>query len=201
MSSTDDMDRHRFDYHTLVTRAAKVAPQGVPGEGPVVVGVSDRPGSRGTNREAVAFAAKLASRAGAEIVVVHALTRRVELIRDLLTVAFTPWRRHLRQSLVRDWSGPLDEAGVAYRVLLVERPVASALIGVAKHCHASRIIVGAPHFGQRRILAASLAEHLRRAAPCPVTTVPAGPADDSPASMAAAVVDGVAEEATPGDAS
>ncbi len=178
MTSTNDSVSHRFQYHTVVLGPSRGRGStldageqaGTRRPGPVVVGVD----GSGPSRSAARLAAALARSLDTEVVAVHALRLVAELMMDIPPMGLTAWRRQLEARLAGDWCAPLREAGVAYRAMLVERPVATALIGVAEREHASRIVVGTPHHGSiAHFGRGTLPERLSRRAPCPVVAVPA----------------------------
>lgn len=179
MTNVNDSVSHRFRYHVVVSRPRR-ADGTRPAEGPVVVGVD---GSRASHA-AVVFAADLARSLGTDVVAVHAIRLIAELMMDIPPMGLTAWRRQLESTLSHEWCAPLKAAGVGYGVMLVERPVATALVGVAEREHACRIVVGSPHHGNLAHVRGTLPERLRRHAPCPVVVVPSPrpgkPADAAP---------------------
>jgi nucleotide-binding universal stress UspA family protein len=164
-----DAVRHRFAYHTLlsVPRSGPV-PDGVPTAKPIVVGLKGTEASDAALRWSV----NLAQEIGAEVIAVHAVSVATEFLND--AEAFMPsWRRDLRAKILTEWCEPIKRAGVAYRAMLVERPVRAALVGVAERTGAASIVVGRGegHGNRHRVLPglyASLVDH----APCPLVTVP-----------------------------
>jgi len=164
-----DSTRFRFRYHTVIDRAQDFRASH-PHSGPVVVGVDGSPAAN----TALDFGAELAGAMDAEVIAVHALRIASEFVFDIPPLGLTSWRKELQKQLTREWCAPLRDAGLPYRAMYIERPVASALLGVADREHATRLVVGAPnhgslsHFGR-----GTLPERLTRRAPCPVVAVPA----------------------------
>lgn len=168
MSATGDAEHHRFAYHTIAARPAPHPGPTKEAPGPMIVGVHGSDASRA----AVSWTAAVAAERGTEVVVVHALPFLTELLNDIPPTGLMPWRRRLRTQLLDHWCAPLLEHGVGHRVVLVERPVVAALVGVAEREHATRIVIGLSHRGRSRWGHGSLAHHLLDRAPCPVITIP-----------------------------
>ena len=185
MTSGADTVRYRFRYHTVMDRAQGFRASH-PHSGPVVVGVDGSPAAN----TALDFGAELAGAMDAEVIAVHALRIASEFMLDIPPIGLTAWRKELEKRLTREWCAPLRDAGLPYRAIYVERPVASALLGVAEREHASRLVVGVPHHGSLSHFGrGTLPERLTRRAPCPVIAVPshnAAGATMAPASVEAA---------------
>jgi nucleotide-binding universal stress UspA family protein len=158
-----DAVRHRFAYHTLFSVPGPAPVGGAHTAKPIVVGVKGTEGSDAALR----WSLNLAREIDAEVVAVHAVSVATEFLND--APAFMPaWRRDLRVKILTQWCEPIKRAGVAYRAMLVERPVRAALIGVAERAGAASIVVGRGEGHGHRHLYASLVDH----APCPLVAVP-----------------------------
>jgi len=144
---------------------------GMPGTGPIVVGVD----GRGGGDDALALALALAA-PGAPIVVVTATDGPGDLGGDE-----APWRLRLRLRAEETLDRARERAGdraASYEVAHAGSP-ASALHGVAERVGASLLVVGADHHGPiGRIAAGSVTEQVLHASPCAVAVAPAGLADD-----------------------
>lgn len=165
-----DVVRHRFAYHTLVSVPSREPARGAHTPRPIVVGVNGTDGSGAALRWSVNLAQDL----DAEIIVVHALSVATEFFYEVPTLTPTTWRRELRSRILTEWCEPIRDAGVAYGAVLVERPVRAALVGVAERADAGSIVIGCSEAngGRHRILAGLYASLIERA-PCPVVAVPA----------------------------
>ena len=132
----------------------------------IVVGLD---GSAHASR-ALGFAAELAPRLGAELVVAHAVppaTGDHRLIGDP--------RRHLdaRRDLVTEWCGPLREAGLEHRIAVVEGDARTALLEVAHDHHADLLVVGSRGIGPvAKLVLGSVASSLAHHRELPLTIVP-----------------------------
>jgi nucleotide-binding universal stress UspA family protein len=186
VTSGADSVRYRFRYHTVVDRAQDFRASH-PRSGPLIVGVDGTPAAN----TALELTAELAGAMDAEVIAVHALRIATEFMLDIPPIGLTAWRKQLENRLTREWCAPLRDAGLPYRGMYIERPVASALLGVADREHASRLVVGVPHHGSLSHFGrGTLPERLARRAPCPVIAVPARNA--AAATMAPASVDAAA---------
>jgi nucleotide-binding universal stress UspA family protein len=169
VTSGADSIRYRFRYHTVIDRAQGFRASH-PHSGPVVVGVDGSPAAN----TALNFGAELAGAMDVEVIAVHALRIASEFMLDIPPMGLTAWREQLEKRLTREWCAPLRDAGLPYRAMYIERPVASALLGVSEREHASRLVVGVPHHGSfTHFGRGTLPERLTRRAPCPVIAVPA----------------------------
>lgn len=167
MHDLNDMVRHRFAYRTLVRRPGPATPAG--GGGPIVVGLDGSEASRGAAEQAAAQALAM----GVEVVAVHAMPLLTELLHDIPPQGLGQWRKGHQLTVTEVWCEPFRRAGVAYRLIVAERPVLTALLGVASHEQATRIVIGATTTGHHHLVG-GLGERLRRRASCSVVTVPLG---------------------------
>lgn len=126
-------------------------------------------------RAAIAWTAALAP-SDATVVVVHAIPPVEELLRDGTPLWPPTWRRSLRQEISGEWCAVLRDAGIAFRIRIVEGTVTAAILGVAETEQADLIVVGARRHDHLLHFQAALGGHLAHRAPCAVMSVPA----DSP---------------------
>lgn len=170
MSSEKDSVKFRFRYHHIVTVPSKIR-TGEPSAGPIVVGAHGSPGGDA----AVRAAAELAKSENTDVVLVHAMRIPSELVQP---AGWTDGsRRALEKHIAEDLSKPLRDAGVGFRALLVERPPAKALVGVAEHFNASRIVIGLPH--RTNMAHLGLGDRVTKNAPCAVLAVPTTPTEEA----------------------
>lgn len=132
----------------------------------IVVGLD---GSAHASR-ALGFAAELAPRFGAEIVVAHAVPQATgdhRLIGDP--------RRHLdvRRDLVAEWCGPLREADLEHRIAVVEGDARTALLQVGHDHDADLLVVGSRGLGPvAKLVLGSVASSLAHHRELPLVIVP-----------------------------
>jgi nucleotide-binding universal stress UspA family protein len=137
----------------------------------VLVGVDGSDGSR----HALAWAARLASQTGAQVLVVHVLTYDRELVRDLSLDTMRTWRLELEHSLKTEWIEPLTGHVLEHRCLLVESDSpANGLLDAADREQADLLVVGAKGHGRLadRVLG-SVSHRVTHRARQPVVVVPA----------------------------
>jgi nucleotide-binding universal stress UspA family protein len=140
----------------------------------IVVGVDGSPASL----HAVRWVAGLARRTGAEVLAVTAVTPFEDLLRDSIHFSPGSWRQALRRRMRRDWCSPLADAGIPYKVRLIERHAGPALLQAAEEADADLIVVGVH---QHRSLTGRLSAYLGQRASCPVIAVPPTGAADATA--------------------
>jgi nucleotide-binding universal stress UspA family protein len=110
----------------------------------LVVGADGSDGSR----RALEWAARLASTASAQVLVVHVLTYNRELLRDMTLDTMRTWRRELAQDLRTRWVEPLIAHGVEPRCAIVEGDSpAAVLLETADRERADLLVVGAKGHG------------------------------------------------------
>ena len=173
---SDDAARHPGAYHILACRRSTVAITDTRSR-PLVLAVNGSAASAAAAR----WASDLAIDLGSEVVVVHALPLGEQFVHDVVPVELKAWRKILERHLLGDWCQPLMECNVAHRVMIVERPPAAALIGIATRERASHIILGGREGGPRAEDRTShLARHLAAHATCRIVSVPWAPAAVSP---------------------
>ncbi|MFO8075004.1 MAG: universal stress protein [Egibacteraceae bacterium] len=152
---------------TVVPRTTPVDPVSLE---TIVVGVD---GSAHAAR-AMLCATDFAGRAGAEVVVAHA----VDTVEPLDPGAHVPEvdpRPELdaRTELVEEWATPLRQLGVPYRVRVVEGDPRATLLEVAEEEGADAVVVGSRGRGPvRKLLLGSVAASVAQYSPVPVTIVP-----------------------------
>lgn len=144
----------------------------------IVVGVD---GSEGAER-AVHFAARLGRATGAEVIAAHTVGTPVfgdgfayvgQILTDEWVRNWESWKAGIRETLERDWCGPLADAGVAFRAEALDGGV-EALIGLARSSNADVIVVGRRgRGGFAELVLGSFSHHLVHHAHQPVIVVPA----------------------------
>jgi nucleotide-binding universal stress UspA family protein len=136
-------------------------------EGPLVVGVD---GSECSAR-ALAWAARLAPRLGAEVVAVHALGLLVHLGGG--TAPAQNHRAEVDAALRGRWTAELRAAGVAHRCAVVDGNPVTALLAAAEAEEACMVVVGSRGVGGFPGLQLGSTSHqLAQHAPLPVVIVP-----------------------------
>lgn len=141
----------------------------------IVVGADGSDGSR----RALSYAADVAERLGAEVVVVFGLGHLAELVMGIPPSRPTTWRSDLETELRHDWCKPLEARGVKYHARLVEADPVNALIDTADKEKALMIVVGANSRGEltHRVLG-GVTYRLAHRAHQPVVIVPPAPPGD-----------------------
>jgi nucleotide-binding universal stress UspA family protein len=141
----------------------------MPGGVRIVVGADGSEGSR----RALEYAADVAERAGAEVVVVYGLGHLAELVMGVPPSRPTTWKKDLESELRNDWCRPLDARGIKYHPRVVEADPVSALIDTADKERALMIVVGANSRGElaHRVLG-GVTYRLAHRAHHPVVIVP-----------------------------
>jgi nucleotide-binding universal stress UspA family protein len=148
---------------TVVRRTAPLPPVRLE---TVVVGTDGSPHAA----RAMRFAADIAAKAEAELVVANATgpgdvvhPRGVEPHIDL----------DARRGLVEEWCGPLRDAGVGYEVVVVEGDARTSLLDLARDRVADLLVVGSRGHGPvTQLLLGSVASSLVQHSELPVTIVP-----------------------------
>jgi nucleotide-binding universal stress UspA family protein len=117
------------------------------------------------------YAADVAAKAGAELVVAHA-TGPGDVVH--------PWGVQpqvdldVRRERVEEWCAPLRATGVDYEVVLVEGDARTALLDLARDRSADLLVIGSRGHGPvGRLLLGSVATSLAQHSELPVTIVPA----------------------------
>jgi nucleotide-binding universal stress UspA family protein len=117
------------------------------------------------------YAAEVAAKAGAELVVAHA-TGPGDVVH--------PWGVQpqvdldVRRERVEEWCAPLRATGVDYEVVLVEGDARTALLDLARDRSADLLVIGSRGHGPvGRLLLGSVATSLAQHSELPVTIVPA----------------------------
>ncbi|MCC6339332.1 MAG: universal stress protein [Acidimicrobiia bacterium] len=138
----------------------------------IVVGVD---GSKGSGR-ALAYAADVAERLGAEVVAVYGLGPLAELAMAIPPSRPTTWKRDLQDEMHDVWCRPLADRGVKFHARLVESDPVNALIDAADKEQALMIVVGANSRGElaHRVLG-GVTYRLAHRAHHPVVIVPPTP--------------------------
>jgi nucleotide-binding universal stress UspA family protein len=138
----------------------------------IVVGVD---GSVPSER-AVQWCAAHAPSFGAEVIVVHAIDVPISLAMGPYYAApeLTPQQREeLRDVVGRDWCKPLADAGVAYRLALVNGRPAAAIIQTARNVQADLVVCGRRgHGGFAELLLGSTSHQLSHHLDRPLVIVP-----------------------------
>jgi nucleotide-binding universal stress UspA family protein len=148
---------------TVVRHAAPVPPRRLE---TVVVGTDGSPDAE----RALRFAAEVAAKAGAELVVAHA-TAPAEVVSRRGISPYVDLEE--RRAVVEGWCSPLREAGVAYEVEVVRGDARTALLDLARDRVADLLVVGSRGRGPvGRLLVGSVASSLTQHSELPVTVVP-----------------------------
>jgi universal stress protein A len=136
----------------------------------IVVGHDGSEGAAG----ALVWAAALAHRASAHVVVVRAYSPLEELGKVEPPVDFAAIEAQRREELEQQWCALLAEVGVSFEARLVEEPdPVLALARVARDVEADLVIVGSHgQTGWRERLLGRVATKLPYEVSCPVTLVP-----------------------------
>ena len=120
---------------------------------------------------ALRFAAELAPRLDAKLVVAHAIPPTPS---DQRSIGEPRRRLDARRDLVEEWCGPLREAGVDHQIVVVEGDARSALLEVAQDRDADLLVVGSRGLGPvAKLLLGSVASSLAQHGELPLTIVPA----------------------------
>jgi nucleotide-binding universal stress UspA family protein len=137
----------------------------------IVVGDDDSAGGA----EAIAFAARLASPLGAEVVLVRAYSPLEDLANAKPPVDFKALEQASRDRLEKERGAVLRDAGVDVRVVLVEDPdPIGVLARTASEVDADLVVVGSHgQTGWRKRILGNVATKLPHALTCPITIVPA----------------------------
>ena len=137
--------------------------------GSIIVGTDGSPQAA----KAVAWAADLANRLGAELVVTHVFETDPATLPggyvSLPQEELDRLRTAARQKLETEWSAAAAKSGARWRTLPVDGNAAGALIDLARREGAAQIVVGSRgRGGFAEMLFGSVAQ------PVPVTVVPEG---------------------------
>ncbi len=138
----------------------------------IVVGTDGSPESH----FAVRWAAGLASRLGARVVLIFAFEPLAELEKTptpRAPVDFPAIRERHRRELESDWARPLAEAGVEFTTYLVEDTPTEALLAAAREHDAALVVIGS-HGGSgwRDLILGSVATALPAQLDRPIVIVP-----------------------------
>lgn len=137
----------------------------------IVVGVDGSEGSA----KAVALACELAAATGAEVVAVHAFEPLSYVGKIEPPLDFPKIKQQTEELLRTEWCRPFEEAGLAYRTLVVDDDPVHALVYAATNEAADMIVVGTRGIGGvRGMVVGSVASKLPSTSPVPVTIVPPG---------------------------
>ncbi len=124
---------------------------------------------------ALRWATERAADLDAEILAVCAVPPAAEFVLTLPPLS-TDLSTSFQTSLERDWSQPLRDAGVEYRLFVADEEPAHALVNVARRERADLLVLGARgHSSLSERLFGSLSSKVAHQAPCPVVMVPPGP--------------------------
>ena len=128
-------------------------------------------------RRAVEWCAVYARSFDAEVVVVHAVAVPIYAGMGQPYVwvpSPTPEQREaLRDVVARDWSKPLADAGVPFRVVLVDGDPAPAIIDLARTEDAALVVVGRRGLGGfKELVLGSTSHHLSHHLDRPLVIVP-----------------------------
>jgi nucleotide-binding universal stress UspA family protein len=140
----------------------------------IMVGVD---GSDGASA-ALRWAGELASATAAEVLAVHVVEPPARDIRPLglpRAVLFeADWREALAAEVEGLWCGPLLQAGVDHRVLVVEGSAGPCLTDLATREHADLVVIGRTHVtGLADVIHHSTGAYVTQHAPCPMVVIPA----------------------------
>lgn len=124
---------------------------------------------------AIEFAASIAARLGAEVILVQAYSPLEELGSAEPPIDFPELAARARERLEVERAAPLRESGVAHRAVLVEDPDAIGVLArTAAQVGADLVVVGSHgHTGWRARVLGNVATKVPHAVDCPVTIVPA----------------------------
>ena len=129
-------------------------------------------GSR-TGAAAVTWAAELAARSAATVVVVHALELAPAFAAAGLADAYEQARTRVAAEVDRAWSAPLREAGVTYSTVVEEGGPAAVLLEAVRFHEADLLVVGRRAQGAFPGMAmGSVAHRALGFSPCPTVVVP-----------------------------
>ena len=135
----------------------------------IVIGVDGSPNSR----LAAAWAARLATAAGAEVVAVHALGLLERLGRGSDPEPVENLVPEIQELFANEWCAPLSEAGAACRRELRFGPPVQVLLDVAEAEDADLIVVGSRGLGgASALLLGSTSSRLANSSSRPVLIVP-----------------------------
>jgi len=140
----------------------------------IMVGVD---GSDGASA-ALRWTGELASATGAEVLAVHVVEPPAHDIRPLglprAVLNEADWREALAAEVEGVWCGPLLEAGVDHRVLVIEGSAGPRLTDVATREHADLVVIGRSHVtGLAEVIHGSTGAYVTHHAPCPAVVIPA----------------------------
>jgi nucleotide-binding universal stress UspA family protein len=166
---------HQLAEHTARPVAVVPGDMGPPGDGwpfaTIVVGHDGSP----AGASVLAWVAHLAPRAGARVVVTHAVEVGAAFAAaGLDDRAYEHALNRSASQLATDWSAPLRDAGCDYETVVEDAGPATVLLGTAQRHRANLLVVGrrdpASFSGMEM---GSVAHRALGFAPCPVVVVPA----------------------------
>jgi nucleotide-binding universal stress UspA family protein len=150
--------------------------------------------------EAVAWTARLASSAPAEVVAVHTLPRPlyaggyvpwaagVAAVPDDWRDEWRVWADRVEEALAGEWCRPLRDAGIAFRTKVIPGG-AGDLLSFVQAEPADLLIVGRRGLGGfRELVLGSFSHQLVHHSPIPVIVVPSEPAKVEPSAEGASAV-------------
>jgi len=139
----------------------------------ILVGVD---GSDGAGA-ALRWACRLATVTGAEVLAVHVVeppahdVRPLGLSRAVLNEA--NWSEALAAEVEGVWCGPLLEAEVDHRVLVVEGRAGQCLTDIAAREKADVVVIGRSHVtGLAELVHGSVGAYVTHHTPCPAVVIP-----------------------------
>jgi nucleotide-binding universal stress UspA family protein len=161
---------HQLAEHS--DRPVAVVPPASATRSPVARVAVGHDGSRAA-RGALRWAAELATVAGSEVVVVHALDLGPAFAIAGLGEAYATTRAHVAEVVDREWSAPLREAGVEYSTVIEEGGAAATLLAVTRAHDVDLLVVGrqSPHAFPGMAMG-SVAHRALGFAPCPTVVIP-----------------------------
>ena len=135
----------------------------------IVVGYDHSPPAQG----ALTWAVDYAQRAGAELVLVYAISAAWEWELAAAQVNPDPIRHEIRELLHEGWTAPVRAAGVRYTTEVTVGRTAEVLLAAARHHEASLIVLGMTGRGTLgELVLGSTGREVAHHAVRPIVTVP-----------------------------